>query len=164
LLPNIAYPHIKENGIALLSPYRRKWLDLALISITAAKADPSPEDLATAPLLDRWRLQVTFLGELVLEGAVTGHPTLDDTFITTSPLIALDPDSRWARTVSRWYRLKRNRHVAERGHAPHVPRPELPPVSHDEIARYLEAYSADLLHMDKQDRQARGKSEKDDRA
>lgn len=77
--------------MTLLSPYRRKWLDLALISIAAAKADPSPEGLAVAPVLDLWHLQITLFGELVLEGAVTGHPTQHDTFIMTSPLIALDP-------------------------------------------------------------------------
>lgn len=43
---------------------------------------------------------------LCLAGLVTGHPLLGGDYITTSPLIALPPELSWARTLSRFYRLK----------------------------------------------------------
>lgn len=54
--------------MTLLSHHLRKWLDLALTLIAAAKADPSAEDLSAAPVLDLWRPQIIFFSELVLEG------------------------------------------------------------------------------------------------
>ena len=69
-----------------------------------AKRAPTPTDLKQAPLLVDWRLLMTFSG-LCLVGFAAGHPLLGSKKIVTSPLWVLDPDLRWARTLSRFYRL-----------------------------------------------------------
>ncbi len=78
----------------------------ALQAIEDAKAGPSPDTLAAAPLLHLW--SPVFIGaDLCLAGKATGHPHLPDGIITTSMLLALAPDLTWARTFSRFYRLDR---------------------------------------------------------
>jgi hypothetical protein len=76
--------------------------------------EPSPLELARAPLLEGWRATVLqFRRErgplptvLVLVGRVTGHPRLSDArVIRTSHLIWLDCNRKWARTWNRIYRL-----------------------------------------------------------
>lgn len=44
---------------------------------------------------------------MFLAGVAEGHPRLGFAVITTSPLIALSPDLRCARAISRFYRLGR---------------------------------------------------------
>jgi hypothetical protein len=90
-----------------LSPDLRIRCDKVLDAIAAAEADPSATDLLNAPVLDVWRPLISAHGHVVLWGSVTGYPHLDDDNITTSRLIAIGPDSGWARTASRWYRLGR---------------------------------------------------------
>lgn len=68
-------------------------------------AGPSRLELATAPVLQHWRPFRTLHGGTVLGGYVSGHPVLRDGPIRTSGLLSLCPTGRWARTVSRWYRL-----------------------------------------------------------
>lgn len=147
----------------LLAARERVWLDRAIISIATAEAGPSTEDLERAPELDLWRQQINFLGELVLEGNVRRHPVLGDRAIITSPVIALDPDERWARTMSRWYHL--GRHPPRGGHVyrdhPYLT-PLLPP-DRAQIDRRLEVYIKWLREMDTRDRQARGRADKDGR-
>jgi hypothetical protein len=69
---------------------------------------PDPTVLAAAPLIDNW-----YAGfypssrDLCLVGHVTGHPRLGDQIVTTSPLVAIDPLYRWARTHGRFYKLGR---------------------------------------------------------
>ena len=46
------------------------------------------------------------LGMIVLWGRVEDHPILGADQVTTSRLIAIDPGLAWARTASRWYRLR----------------------------------------------------------
>jgi hypothetical protein len=68
---------------------------------------PCGTELKDAPLLDHWHEQKLF-GASVLVGRVFGHPVLgSDRWIVTSELLARDPQGRWARTRSRWYRLGR---------------------------------------------------------
>lgn len=43
---------------------------------------------------------------VVLWGRVEDHPILGADHITTSRLIGIDPELAWARTASRWYRLR----------------------------------------------------------
>ncbi|WP_128255385.1 DUF6634 family protein [Falsirhodobacter deserti] len=147
--------------MTVLSAHERSWLDRALISIIAAEVGPSAGDLEHAPELDLWRPQINVFGELVLEGNVCGHPTLGDKAIITSPVIALDPDGRWVRTVSRWYRLQH--HDPRVGHVhrahPYLA-PFLPP-DRAQIERRLEVYIEWLREMDAHDRQARGRADKD---
>lgn len=59
----------------------------------------------SAPLLDQWRLAQR--AALCLTGCSSGHPLLPgvDRQIATSDVWLLSTDRRWARTLSRWYRL-----------------------------------------------------------
>jgi hypothetical protein len=58
-----------------------------------------------APLLDRWSLAQR--PSTCLIGRSSGHPLLpgEDRAIATSDLWLISADGRWARTLSRWYRL-----------------------------------------------------------
>lgn len=62
--------------------------------------------LPRAPLLDRYAPVITSLG-LRLAGEVTDHPLLGSRRIITSQLWWVDPNARWARSLSRFYRLGR---------------------------------------------------------
>lgn len=80
-------------------------------AIAAAAFAPTADDLATAPVLTHWSAG-TYRGMINLIGKVVAHPLLGTAIaegkgIMTSPVVAIDPDRRWARTVSRWYRLDR---------------------------------------------------------
>lgn len=70
---------------------------------------PTAQDLVRAPTLHRWRpvrLRNPDGAEaVVLSGTVTGHPDIPPGPATTSMIVAIDPGERWARTLSRWYRL-----------------------------------------------------------
>ena len=70
----------------------------------AAGEAPTAADLATAPLLVDWRFLLSWAG-VGLAGFVAGHPLRGSRHIATSPLWVLDPDLRWARTLSRFYKL-----------------------------------------------------------
>ncbi|QOG19138.1 DUF6634 family protein [Bradyrhizobium sp. SEMIA] len=74
--------------------------------------EPSPSELACAPLLESWR--ATLMPKLehgtpavfVLVGYVSGHPLFTSArTIHTSQLIWLDRHRKWARTWNRLYRL-----------------------------------------------------------
>jgi hypothetical protein len=67
--------------------------------------------LRTAPILDRYSPMLSPLG-LQLVGDVTGHPRLGSRRIVTSQVWFADPENRWVRTLSRFYRLGR---AAENG-------------------------------------------------
>ncbi|MHA3980900.1 DUF6634 family protein [Halovulum sp. GXIMD14794] len=75
-------------------------------ALDASGIAPAPDTLAAAPLLDPWQVAVSPRAPVaILLGSVTGHPRLPDGPVETSVLLALDPQGRWARTLSRWYRL-----------------------------------------------------------
>ncbi len=61
--------------------------------------------MASAPLLEEWRLAVRPMP--CLEGLATGHPLLpgNKRLIVTSDLWLFSPELGLARTFSRWYRL-----------------------------------------------------------
>ena len=67
---------------------------------------PSNEDLANAPILYNWHL--AYRPATILRGVVVGHPRLGMGHIDTSLVYRLDPDRRWARTQSRYYRLSKD--------------------------------------------------------
>ena len=79
-----------------------------LRAIAAVEAGPSEADLAQAPLLPDWKAATSPGGRVMLWGEVTDHPFLGNVSIHTSQLIAIDPETGWARTASRWYRLGRS--------------------------------------------------------
>ena len=66
---------------------------------------PTPEDLERAPRLSPWSLALAFEEVPVMAGHVTDHPRLGETWMRSSMLMGLDPERRWARTWTRWYRL-----------------------------------------------------------
>lgn len=83
---------------------RMRQLLLDLEALRAGDA-PSPEQLATAPLLSRWQFMLAPDG-LCLAGEVFDHPLLGSRpNIRTSRLYVVGPDLAWARTFSRFFRL-----------------------------------------------------------
>jgi hypothetical protein len=76
-----------------------------LRAIADAERGPTDEELSNAPIINHYRLET--IGESVQQiyGQVQGHPTIDDPYVTTTPLFGFDPDAGWIRTRSRWYRL-----------------------------------------------------------
>ncbi|MEL7281502.1 MAG: DUF6634 family protein [Pseudomonadota bacterium] len=86
---------------------------MRLRSLELAVIGPNENDLPQAPVLSSWvpiRSEYGISAHLV--GEVDAHPASIGPMIRTSPLCGLDPDFRWARTVSRWYRLE-NRSTPE---------------------------------------------------
>ena len=78
-------------------------------AIAAAEAGPAPGDLADAPVMREWSV-ATYPGQLDvrLHGRVEGHPEIDDKWVTTSSVLAIDAgggEMGWARTAGRWYRV-----------------------------------------------------------
>lgn len=64
----------------------------------------SPALLQSAPLIEHWVIVRAPAG-IQLVGRVTDHPHLSGRISVTSPLWFADPDGRWIRTLSRFYRL-----------------------------------------------------------
>lgn len=64
--------------------------------------------MAQAPVLSDWKAAISPGLHVMLWGEVTDHPLLGTASITTSQLVAIDPEAGWARTASRWYRLGRS--------------------------------------------------------
>jgi hypothetical protein len=60
--------------------------------------------LRDAPAIDGWAAMLAPVG-VCLIGQATRHPRLGNRPVITSPLYAADPDGRWVRTTSRFYRL-----------------------------------------------------------
>ncbi|MEG3662782.1 DUF6634 family protein [Celeribacter halophilus] len=84
---------------------RHFWAQKIRSAMKAVDAGVSEADLATAPNLTYWRPHISRQWAPILWGMVSGHPELSDGWITTSQLVAIDPNLRWARTASRWYAL-----------------------------------------------------------
>lgn len=76
----------------------------AAIEIKSGKA-PTRAELDAAPVLTHWAISEDGFGLPRLAGLVCGHPLLGKGWCTTSVVLVLDPDHRWARTVSRLYVL-----------------------------------------------------------
>ncbi|MFQ6547103.1 DUF6634 family protein [Aestuariibius sp. 2305UL40-4] len=75
-----------------------------LIAVTEVRRGPTSTDLADAPELSDWRLEAHGRN-LRLHGCVSGGKAKKKSYLTTSALVAFEPDAGWARTRSRWYRL-----------------------------------------------------------
>lgn len=86
----------------------QKHVQAAIAALEDAERGPSDDELHDAPELNPWR--IGHHGddkrmEIHLYGGVRGHPEIDDPYLTTSPVVGMDPKHGWARTRSRWYRL-----------------------------------------------------------
>ncbi|SDO49601.1 DUF6634 family protein [Afipia sp. GAS231] len=68
---------------------------------------PTDVELARAPLIQDWQVVLTPLG-LRMAGLVSNHPRLGTRPALISQIWAADPDGRWVRTLSRFYRLGRS--------------------------------------------------------
>lgn len=65
---------------------------------------PSDEMLAAAPFLDGW--WIVQAGQFLrARGQVERHPSIDDPYVTTSPVMGFSVAEGWMRTRSRYYRL-----------------------------------------------------------
>jgi hypothetical protein len=81
-------------------------LKALVVDMEAVRAGRGPTVLPEdAPLLDSWALAGRPATCLV--GRSCGHPLLpgEDRAIATSDLWLISADRKWARTLSRWYRL-----------------------------------------------------------
>lgn len=76
-----------------------------LKAIADAERGPTDEELSNAPYVNHYRLETIGKSAQQIYGQVQDHPTIDDPYVTTTPLYGFDPDEGWARTRSRWYRL-----------------------------------------------------------
>lgn len=77
-----------------------------LHAVEDAERGPTEHDLTDAPTLNPWQILLENDQTILrLYGRAKGHPTIDDDFLTTSPLLAFDPKEGWARTRSRWYKI-----------------------------------------------------------
>lgn len=91
-------------------------LTLALAAVDrGAPSAPSAEELAAAPLLENWLIVGVSDAHAIMLGDVAGHPELGSEEITTSHLMLLDPERKYMRTTSRWYRLGAPLPVGELG-------------------------------------------------
>ena len=64
----------------------------------------SPQSLHNAPLLENWMPTLTPEG-LHLVGRASGHPVHGDRPVMTTQLWWADPEGKWVRSLSRFYRL-----------------------------------------------------------
>jgi hypothetical protein len=93
-------PNLRAVALQQIDRLQRLADDLAGI---VAGTGPSKADLDKAVLLRNFRVTERLVP--CLRGLAYGHPELDTGLIMTSQLYALDPEGRWARTLSRYYRL-----------------------------------------------------------
>lgn len=73
------------------------------VDAVLAGLPPTERLLARAPLLTGW--EAAPYEAICLIGQVSGHPLIDDGPLRSSQVYMIDPDQRWARTISRFYRL-----------------------------------------------------------
>ena len=79
-------------------------MEQRLAAMEQAEVGPGPGDLDGAPRIDGWSLIID--GQILrAQGDLTGHPTISDPWVTTSPVLGYDAEAAWMRTRSRWYVL-----------------------------------------------------------
>ncbi len=93
-------PHAYQHSIEVMRRMRAMCDDLDAV---LAGLPPSEKLLADAPVLQEWR-KVSY-SALCLAGFVSGHPTIRSGPLVSSQLYMVDPEQKWARTMSRFYRL-----------------------------------------------------------
>lgn len=73
------------------------------VDAVLAGLTPSETLLADAPVIQGW--STVPYEAICLSGWVSGHPTIRTGPLVSSQVYMLDLDRRWARTLSRFYRL-----------------------------------------------------------
>jgi len=101
-------PGQRAIALARIGVLRRLADDLAAI-VDGRK--PTREDLAAAVSIQG---TIGLRSVPCLIGHASNHPRLGDRMITTSQLFMVDPNGRWARTLSRFYRLHDDSQVVGR--------------------------------------------------
>lgn len=77
----------------------------SITAISAAQIGPDPDgDDKDAPWIEDY-VFVLQGKKMNMHGWVLGHPKHGTTYIQTSLLIHISQDQKWARTLSRWYKL-----------------------------------------------------------
>lgn len=107
-------PHGTDHGAAFDLELAR--LEALVVDMEELRSGNPPQRLAgAAPILDHWLVGTRAIPCLV--GLSTGHPKLtgEGRPIATSDLWLMSEDRRWARTLSRWYRLGREAGSGPRG-------------------------------------------------
>lgn len=91
-----------------MSTVTRETLAAALEEVARIKDGfvPGPTELADAPVLSHWSVEVLPGGMICLIGQVAGHPRLADGWCTTSVVLVADLTAGWVRTVSRYYQMR----------------------------------------------------------
>jgi hypothetical protein len=97
------FPFLAPTEVSSQLTQRLRRLADDLDRINAGDA-PTKADIAAAPLLVDWRIARAPTG-ICLAGSSVRHPILGSGVMMTSPLWAADPEMRWIRTLSRFYRL-----------------------------------------------------------
>jgi hypothetical protein len=64
-----------------------------LRAIAEAERGPTNEELSAAPYVNHYRLETIGKSVQQIYGQVQGHPTIDDQYVTTTPLFGFDPDA-----------------------------------------------------------------------
>lgn len=93
-------PNLRALALRRIELLQRLVDDLTAI-VTGSR--PTKADLDSAVVLSAFQLSERSVPCLV--GIAHRHPHLGDQLITTSQVFAADPGWRWARTMSRFYRL-----------------------------------------------------------
>jgi hypothetical protein len=97
------FPFLDPTHISFDLAHRLRALADDCEHLKLGRAVP-PRLLHRAPLLKDWVPALTPEG-LQLIGDAVGHPVHGDRMVMTTPLWWADPDGKWVRTLSRFYRL-----------------------------------------------------------
>lgn len=98
---NFDDPNLRDIALKRVAVLQRLVDDLTDV---IAGIGPTELDLENAVVLRDFHLSALALPCLI--GHAESHPRLGSKIITTSQLFAMDPKGKWARTLSRFYRLE----------------------------------------------------------
>lgn len=94
-------PQLRARALEKIRLLQRLTDDLTDI---VAGTRPTAQDLSGAVVMRGFMIGQHQVPCLI--GMAEGHPRLGSKLITTSRLFCVDPNGRWARTFSRFYRLE----------------------------------------------------------
>jgi hypothetical protein len=100
---NFDDPNLRAIALKRIAVLQRLVDDLTDI---IAGTRPTELDLDKAVVLRDSHLSAITVPTLI--GYAENHPRLGSKIVTTSQVFAMDPKGKWARTLSRFYRLERS--------------------------------------------------------